>query len=179
MKTLQHGWFAFPIFIGDYPPIMRELIDRKSLEDNLAVSRLPIFTDDWIQLINGSSDFLGFNHYTTELVEPLESTTRSWNGDQNTRTSHNPDWPASASSWLKHVPWGFRNALVYFKNTYNNPVVYVTESGFSDTEAVGVNDDGRVKYYREYINEMLKAVNIDNCNVKGYTAWSLIDNFEW
>lgn len=158
---------------------MRQLIDSKSEEDNLLESRLPRFTDEEKLMINGSSDFLGFNHYTTELVTSVQSNDRSWNGDQNTRTSHDASWPPSASSWLKHVPWGFRKLLNYFKNTYNNPVVYVTESGFSDTEREGLNDDGRVLYYREYINEMLKAVILDDCNVKGYTAWSLIDNFEW
>lgn len=158
---------------------MRELIDRKSSEDDLPQSRLPVFTEEEKSMILGSSDFLGFNHYTTELVESMDSNVRSWNGDQNTRTSQDPTWPASASGWLKHVPWGFRKLLNYFKNTYNNPVVYVTENGFSDTDEVGLNDDGRVRYYREYINEMLKAVNIDGCNVKSYTAWSLMDNFEW
>lgn len=158
---------------------MRELIDQKSREDNLVQSRLPVFTDAEKQMINGSSDFLGFNHYTTELVESFNNNDRSWNGDQNTRTSHDPSWPSSASSWLKHVPWGFRKLLNHFKDTYNNPVVLVTENGFSDTDSVGINDEARVKYYREYINEMLKAVVIDNCNVKAYTAWSLMDNFEW
>lgn len=77
------------------------------------------------------------------------------------------------------MPWGFRKLLVWIKDTYKNPLVYVTENGFSDLPEVGVNDVGRIKYYREYINEMLKAVTIDKCNVKSYTAWSLMDNFEW
>lgn len=158
---------------------MKEIIKRKSLEDGLQNSRLPEFTDTEKLMINGSADFLGFNHYTTELAQHAERTDRSWHGDQDTNISQDRDWPASASSWLKHVPWGFRKLLVWIKDTYNNPLVYVTENGFSDLDDVGLNDDGRIKYYREYINEMLKAVTIDKCNVKSYTAWSLMDNFEW
>jgi len=33
--------------------------------------------------------------------------------------------------------------------------------------------------FQSYINEMLKAIKLDGCNVVGYTAWSVIDNFEW
>lgn len=158
---------------------MKTIIKRKSDEDGLPVSRLPEFTDAEKRMINGSSDFLGFNHYTTDYCEPGQSNVRSWGGDQDTISYKDPSWPSSAASWLKHVPWGFRNLLVWFKDTYNNPLVYVTENGFSDHDEVGLNDDDRVKYHREYINEMLKAVTIDNCNVKAYTAWSLMDNFEW
>jgi len=33
--------------------------------------------------------------------------------------------------------------------------------------------------FQEYLKEMLKAIHIDGVNVVGYTAWSLLDNFEW
>lgn len=63
--------------------------------------------------------------------------------------------------------------------TYGNPEIYVTENGYADYYESNVTDPGRVEYYRNYINEMLKAVKIDNVRVSVYTAWSLMDNFEW
>ncbi|CAG7726489.1 unnamed protein product, partial [Allacma fusca] len=83
--------------------------------------------------------------------------------------------------WLKVVPWGFRKLLNWIKDTYDNPEVLVTENGFSDNEedGIGLEDSGRENFYRLYINEMLKAVKLDGCNVTSYMAWSLLDNFEW
>ncbi len=119
------------------------------------------------------------NHYTTELVAPQNSTVPGWDGDSNTMVWQPAEWPSSASPWLRVVPWGFRKLLNWIKNTYGNPVLIVTENGFSDTDAEGVNDQRRIDYYRDYTNNMLKAINIDGCNITKYTAWSLLDNFEW
>ena len=102
-----------------------------------------------------------------------------WIGDQDTYTFQDGTWEESASSWLKVVPWGFRKLLVWINKTYGNPILYVTENGFSDDDSVGLADTGRINYYTNYINNMLKAVLIDGCNVVSYTAWSLMDNFEW
>jgi len=70
--------------------------------------------------------------------------------------------------------------LNWLSGTYGQDVdIIVTESGFADYPDTGLNDTGRVHYYTNYINELLKAVIVDGINVKAYTAWSLMDNFEW
>jgi len=174
----KHGWFGSPIFFGKYPDVMREFVDRASEEQGVP-SRLPEFTHAESVELKGSWDFLGLNHYTTELSEPLVRPGAGWDNDQDTQQTHDPTWPPSSASWLKVVPWGFRKLLNWLKNTYGSPEIYVTENGFADYPDTGLQDTGRVNYYREYINQMLKAVTIDKVRVTSYTAWSLMDNFEW
>jgi len=101
--------------------------------------------------------------------------------DRNVEEQYDPSWPESGSEWLRVVPWGLRKLLIWIKEHYNNPEVFITENGVSDPPAEhgSLNDQFRVNFYRDYINNVLKAVKIDGCNVAGYTAWSLMDNFEW
>ena len=40
-------------------------------------------------------------------------------------------------------------------------------------------DSGRVLYYANYTSEMRRAIYEDGVDVRGYFAWSLLDNFEW
>lgn len=35
----------------------------------------------------------------------------------------------TASDWLYVYPKGIRNLLLYVKETYNNPLIYITENG--------------------------------------------------
>lgn len=177
--VFRHGWLAFPIYFGDYPEIMRSTIDFKSVMEGRNESRLPRFDDHWKQVIHGSADFLGLNTYTTELVTPEIRLDQGWFGDKDTQTGQDPEWESTASAWFKVVPWGFRKLLVWINKTYGNPLVLVTENGYSENGDVGLNDTLRSKFFRNYINEMLKAVVLDGCNVKSYTAWSIMDNYEW
>ena len=66
------------------------------------------------------------------------------------------EWPTSGSDWLRPVPWGMRGLLNWLKDEYDLPV-YITENGFSDPDIPELNDEGRVTYYRSYINEALKG----------------------
>jgi lactase-phlorizin hydrolase len=175
----KHGWFGSPVFFGKYPDVMRQYVDSASNSEGVP-SRLPTFTQAESAEIRGTTDFLGLNHYTTTLCEAQADASPGWFGDQDVATHSDPSWPESSASWLKVVPWGFRKLLNWLSKTYGaNVDIYVTENGFADYPDTGLNDTGRVNYYTQYINQMLKAVKVDKINVKSYTAWSLMDNFEW
>ncbi|KAG4067037.1 hypothetical protein HA402_000028 [Bradysia odoriphaga] len=171
----KFGWWAHPLTSGKYPPVMRELVDAKS---NISESRLPIFDEEWTEIINGRTvDFLGLNHYGTQYVLPSDGSNGGTNGDANIRTEGDPAWNKSGIGW-NVVPYGFRNILTWIHEEYKLPI-YVTENGYGDLESVGLDDPGRQNYYRGYINEMLKSIKFDHADVRGYTAWTLLDNFEW
>ncbi|CAG9784227.1 unnamed protein product [Diatraea saccharalis] len=181
MRQFQFGQFAHPIFSenGDFPPIMKEKIATKSAEQGFSRSRLPEFTADEIKLLKGSADFLGLNHYTTQIIRQDASATYdvpSFWDDIGGTTYQLDEWESTASPWLKVVPWGFYKILNKIKETYDNPTIIITENGLPTFG--GLDDDNRVAYLRSYIGAMLDAMD-DGCNIIGYAAWSLMDNFEW
>ncbi|XP_065158981.1 myrosinase 1-like [Atheta coriaria] len=176
------GWFAHPIFSkeGDYPLIMRELIDTASKKQGFDQSRLPKFTPEEIQLLKGSSDFFGLNHYNTVAVKHGNTEVPPTNeNDINCTTFYDPSWKTNGSDLFRVVPWGFRKLLNWIKNEYNNPEVIVFENGFAGNDTETLNDIDRIDYMRSYMAAMSDAILKDNCRVTGYTFWTLMDNFEW
>ncbi|XP_028286481.1 lactase-like protein [Parambassis ranga] len=177
------GWFATPIFYGDYPQVMKDFIGRKSVQHGLGTSRLPTFSPQEKSYIKGTCDFLGIGHFTTRYItqknNPSGRSSSSYFLDRDLAELVDPRWPDPGSEWLYSVPWGFRRLLNFVKTQYGNPMIYVTENGVSEKmSCTELCDDWRIHYYKDYINEMLKAIK-DGVNVKGYTAWSLLDKFEW
>ncbi|XP_032380544.1 lactase-like protein isoform X4 [Etheostoma spectabile] len=177
------GWFATPIFHGDYPQVMKDFIGRKSVQQGLGTSRLPTFSTQEKSYIKGTCDFLGIGHFTTRYItqknNPSGRSSSSYFTDRDLAELVDPQWPDPGSEWLYSVPWGFRRLLNFVKTQYGNPMIYVTENGVSEKMlCTELCDDWRIQYYKDYINEMLKAIK-DGVNVKGYTAWSLLDKFEW
>jgi len=182
----QLGWFADPIWFGDYPKEMKERVGY----------RLPIFTKEQQTQLKGSWDFFGLNHYTTKWVadndgEPeCTGTDCDWFTDQYTNTSpknqHNGTMIGvkAESDWLYVVPWGIRKMLHWVKSRYGNPPIYVTENGVDVPNEndkpldEALADMFRVDFYKYYIGNMSLAVQ-EGVDVRGYFAWSLMDNFEW
>lgn len=95
----------------------------------------------------------------------------------------NGDLAQGKSSWLYRAAWGYRKLLNWIKNRYGSDLeIWGTESGWSDgfeTALESKQDWGRLTYYYTYILEMYNAIHEDGVNMKGFMAWSLMDNFEW
>ncbi|KAJ8924301.1 hypothetical protein NQ315_007094 [Exocentrus adspersus] len=179
-RQFTFGWYVNPIFNGDYPEVMKTRIANRSAAEGLDESRLPAFTDEEIAYILGTHDYLGLNVYTSSLIRAIpepEIGQPSYYSDIGVEESTSPDWPSSASSWLKITPWGARKLLNWIKKTYNDPDIFITENGVSE-DGTDLNDNIRVNYYRDYLSNIRSAME-DGVSVIGYTAWSLMDNFEW
>jgi beta-glucosidase len=78
-------------------------------------------------------------------------------------------------------PQGLKEMLLQLKTLYGNPAVLITENGaaYADDPRTGpVEDDERIRFLRDHLLSLQEALE-EGCNVKGYMAWSLLDNFEW
>ncbi|TVU37466.1 hypothetical protein EJB05_10782 [Eragrostis curvula] len=178
-RDFHLGWFLHPIIYGRYPYSMLEIVK----------DRLPLFSGEESRMVKGSIDYVGINHYTSFYMKDPGT----WN---LTPVSYQDDWhvgfaydrngvPIGAhanSYWLYIVPWGINKAVNYVKETYKNPTMILAENGMDQPGNVsitqGIHDTVRIRYYRDYIIELKKAID-DGARVIGYFAWSLLDNFEW
>lgn len=70
-----------------------------------------------------------------------------------------------------------KDLLIKVKEEYGYVPVYIMENGIADTGVL--KDSQRLVYLYSYMKNMLEAVKEHGCNVKAYTIWSLLDNFEW
>ncbi|KAM4832210.1 lactase-like protein isoform X3 [Urocitellus parryii] len=154
------GWFANPIYAGDYPEVMKDHIGRKSEEQGLDMSRLPEFSLQEKSYIKGTSDFLGLGHFTTRYITERNYPSHqgpSYQNDRDLIELIDPNWPDLGSNWLYSVPWGFRRLLNFAQTQYGDPPIYVTENGASQKEhCTQLCDEWRIQYLKGYINEMLK-----------------------
>ncbi|KAI0062715.1 beta-glucosidase 1A [Artomyces pyxidatus] len=170
------GLLADPIFKGAYPPSMKKILG----------DRLRDFTSEELEVLHaGCTDFFGLNTYTTMLVKDggvsdvLGHVTSTF-----TRKDGTVLGTESHVGWMRDYAPGFRKLLNYVHNTYKKPI-FVTENGFpakgenDKPFSDAIKDTDRVAYFRGYVNAMLDAHSEDGVDIRGYFAWSLLDNFEW
>uniref|UniRef100_A0A915B4G7 Beta-glucosidase n=1 Tax=Parascaris univalens TaxID=6257 RepID=A0A915B4G7_PARUN len=184
----QFDWLTRPIFHpdGNYPEEMIEKIAEISRKENRCVSRLPSFTQEQVEFVKGTADFLGLNYYFSLMAreqrpEEDDKDRDVFQTDAGIVETQNLKWKqiGPANSWLRAYPEGFRKLLNHVKTNYNNIAVMITENGCMDTPGEDFNDKTRISYLSEHLQMLSLAINEDHCNVVGYTLWSLMDNFEW
>ncbi|KAL0671857.1 hypothetical protein Bca4012_034561 [Brassica carinata] len=153
-------YFMEPLVTGKYP------ID---MVNNVKGGRLPTFTAQQSKMLKGSYDFIGINYYSstyakdvpcsTEQVTMFSDPCASVTGEREGV----PIGPKAASDWLLIYPKGIRDLVLYAK--YN-------------TDKIFLKDGDRIDYYARHLEMVQDAISV-GANVKGFFAWSLLDNFEW
>jgi beta-galactosidase len=132
--------------------------------------------------LRGRADFIGLNYYFRSRVVGLgapASSTVSLFDFLPTNTYRHPQRPDAAPcpttctefGWEVY-PRGFREVLRTV-GSYGLPV-YVTENGLADSD-----DDLRRRYLLGHLRALRGAMRDRLARVKGYLAWTLVDNFEW
>ncbi|OWR50268.1 seminal fluid protein CSSFP001 [Danaus plexippus plexippus] len=177
------GLYSHPIFTskGGFPERVIQRVAEKSKEQGYTRSRLPDFSDEEIEYAKGTSDFYGFNHYSTKFFTrdtytPGKHPIPSYDDDIGADFTY-LDYEKGAVPHVTVIPHGIRKALKWVKENCNNPPIMITENGFATFG--GLEDMDRIFYFRKYLYSILDAIEIDGCNVTSYTVWSLMDNFEW
>ncbi|KZV20067.1 beta-glucosidase 12-like [Dorcoceras hygrometricum] len=172
----QFGWFTEPIARGEYPEIMRSIVG----------DRLPRFTKEESELLKGSYDFLGLNYYTAIYVAHLSSPNTvniSSSTDSMVQLLAEKDGVPigkPTGNGFFSYPKGLYDLLVYIKDKYNNPTIYITENGYGSRNngKDEIEDPWRVEFYKVHLRALLQAID-KGVKLKGFFAWSFLDNFEW
>lgn len=96
---------------------------RKSGQQGLGTSRLPVFSPQEKSYIKGTCDFLGLGHFTTRYITQKNYPSGlgdSYFADRDLAELVDPQWPDPGSEWLYSVPWGFRRLLNFVKVQISN-----------------------------------------------------------
>ncbi|MCI4385382.1 hypothetical protein PGIGA_G00049840 [Pangasianodon gigas] len=139
--------------------------------------RMTHFSRDERSQLKGALDFIALNHFTTRLVYPklrqdLEPSSSVH--DYGCSFMTDPTW-VSSNKGQALVPWGLRRVLRWVKNRYGNshPVI-ITATGIDDQASH--NDHLRQRYLKSYMEEALKARELDGVDVRGFYVWKLQDH---
>ena len=130
------------------------------------------------KIMRAPLDWVGINYYNRHIVS---------NNPADIYTGFNAIMPAvgpmTDNGW-EVWPKGLYDIVTQISSEYNKPIIEITENGCSYADAPyagangGVPDERRTDFFRGHLAELARAIK-DGADVRGYHAWSLLDNFEW
>jgi len=156
-----------PLYFGRYPDEMAEIYGAD----------WPAFSESDFALIRQPTDFLGINYYKRGVMKYDPAGI-----PEQAALTRPPGGVYSKNGWESH-PASLTRILRWVKDRYDAAPLYVTENGFAfddpdEAPPAGVDDPVRVEYYRGHLAAAREAIAA-GVDLRGYFAWSLLDNFEW
>ncbi len=163
---IHNRWFSDAIFKGSYPKLALEI-----LGNNLSKN----FNED-LKIISHPLEWVGLNYYTRSIIKYKNSDDGiNYQTLRGSLKKTDMDW--------EFYPTGLSYFIKRISNEYSNQIpIYITENGMANNDELNarneVNDLDRVEYFHLHLQEILNCLN-EGLNIKGYFAWSLLDNYEW
>jgi beta-glucosidase len=168
MDGFHNRWFLDPVLRGAYPGDMIDELTRR-------FGPLDAVRPGDLATIAAPIDFLGVNYYASARVfaDPDEALLGV--------SAAPPSDGATAMGW-EVTPQSLHELLLRVKEEYGELPLVITENGaaFEDEPPTNgfVDDPQRLEYLRAHLEALNRAI-ADGVDVRGYCAWSLMDNFEW
>ena len=167
---LVNLWHLEPAANGRYPAIF---------PDGVPEERMGVQEGD-MERVRADFDFLGINLYTRTRVAAREEDRVGIRaapvGIEGPGTGPKTDF-----GW-EVWPDALYEMLMRITRDYDRPVLEVTENGCSYGDAPDasgvIHDTRRIEFYQGYLEAVARAID-DGADVRGYHAWTLLDNFEW
>ena len=156
--ALFNRWYLGGVLKGQYPQVVLDFLG----------DHMPSGYQADMDVVSRPLDWLGINYYTRGLYKA--SSTPGNPIEQVTGPLEKTD-----IGW-EIYPKGLSDLLVRVSNEYTKIPLYVTENGMAEAE--GDDHARRVKYYEDHLKAVLTARE-QGADVRGYFAWSLLDNYEW
>jgi beta-glucosidase len=162
-----------PVIHGTYPEDLVADLTRRGVH-------IPVEPGD-LEIISTPFEVLGVNFYTGSVFSGVDEDGNATTGDGQPVERVVPRGvPVTAMGW-EIVPDELTSLLVRLSREYGRPIV-ITENGaaFDDEpdEHGFVEDTDRAEYIAAHIRAVATARSL-GADVRGYMAWSLLDNFEW
>jgi beta-glucosidase len=155
-----------PVFHGRYPDEMVEIFGEA----------WPNFPSEDLARIRQPIDFLGVNYYTRNVTK-FDATALPVRASGVRQKRH----AYTETAWEVY-PEGLTDTLVWVKENYGDLPLYITENGaafYDPPTAHGeLSDPLRVEYFRAHLQAAREAIE-RGVDLRGYFAWSLLDNLEW
>ena len=158
-----------PVLSGAYPAELAEMFGEA----------WPAFPDTDLRLIRQPIDFLGVNYYTRGVTRHDDTALPA-----RAATARQPQSVYTDTGWEVYAP-GLAETLIWVRDRggAGDLPLYVTENGAAFPDPAqstngAMEDPLRVDYYRGHLRGALDAIR-RGVNLRGYFAWSLLDNYEW
>ena len=163
-----------PLIHGNYPDDLVQDLARRGVT-------IPVVEGD-LQHISVPFEVLGVNFYSGSVFSGVDEDGKTADALGRPVDRVVPrQVPVTAMGW-EIVPEEFTKLLVRLSRDYPGRPIIITENGaaFDDQpdEAGFVQDEDRVQYLAEHVRAVARA-RTEGADVRGYFAWSLMDNFEW